>query len=74
MDLIRVLREFFDITLRPDSQLTATWPNLKEACVAYEESPSRRHIHKTICSYTGQDGWILTANDLSDKLRELLNK
>ena len=74
VDLIRVLRELFDITLRPDSKPVITWPDLKEACETYEQSPSRRHIHKSICSYTSQDGWILTANDLSNKLRELLNK
>jgi len=74
VDLIRVLRELFDITLRPDAELTTTWPDLKEAFETYERSPSRRHIHKSICSYTPQDGWILTAKDLTNKLRELLNK
>ncbi|KAF8269279.1 hypothetical protein EI94DRAFT_1799447 [Lactarius quietus] len=73
VDLIRVLRELFDITLRPDA-LTTTWPDLKEALESYDRSPSRRHIHKSILSYTPHDGWILTAKDLSNKLRELLNK
>jgi hypothetical protein len=74
VDLIRVLRELFDITLRPDAELTTTWRDLQEAFETYERSPSRRHIHKSICSYTPHDGWILTANDLTNKLRELLNK
>jgi len=74
VDLIRVLRELFDITLRPDTMLTPTWPDLKEAFEIYEQSPSRRIIHKSIRSYTPQGGWIPTANDLSNKLRELLNK
>jgi len=74
VDLIRVLRELFDITLRPNAEFTTNWSDLKEAFETYERSPSRRHIHKSICSYTPQDGWILTANDLCNKLRELLSK
>ncbi|KAN0138278.1 hypothetical protein V8E53_003741 [Lactarius tabidus] len=74
VDLIRVLKELFNITLRPDAKLTTTWPDLQEALETYARSPSLQHIHKSICSYTPQDGWFLTANDLTNKLRELLNK
>ena len=74
VDLIRVLRELFDITLRPNAELTTNWSDLKEAFETYQRSPSRQYIHKSICSYTPHDGWILTANDLTNKLRELLNK
>jgi hypothetical protein len=74
VDLIRVLRELFDVTLGADAKLTTNWSDLKEAFERYERSPSRQHIHKSICSYTPPDGWILTANDLSNKLREWLHK
>jgi len=74
VDLIRVLRELFDITLRPDSKLTPTWPDLREAFETYERSTSRRHIHESICSSIPPDGWTLTANDISNGLRELANK
>jgi len=74
VDLIRVLRELFDITLRPDAELTTNWPDLKEAFETYERSPSRRQIHTSIRSYTQRDGWILTPNDIHNKLRELVNK
>jgi len=74
VDLIRVLRELFDITLRPGSNLATTWPDLKEAFETYERSPSRRQIHRSICTNTPQDGWIVTPTDIRTKLRELLEK
>jgi len=74
VDLIRVLRELFDITLRPGQNLAITWPDIKEAFETYERSPSRRQIHKSICSMTPQDGWIVTPSDIRAKLRELLEK
>jgi len=74
VDLIRVLSELFNTTLRPDAKLTTTWPDLKVAFETYERSPSRRRIHKSICSSIPPDGWTLTANDISNGLRELANK
>ena len=74
VDLIRVLRELFDITLRPDAKLVTTWRDLKEAFETYEQSHSRQHIHRSICSKSSQDGWIVTASDIRKKLRELLEK
>jgi hypothetical protein len=74
VDLIRVLRELFDITLRPGSNLATTWPDLKEAFETYEQSPSRRYIHESICSNTPRDGWMVTASDIRKKVRELLVK
>ena len=73
VDLIRVLRELFDITLRPDAKLVTTWRDLKEAFETYEQSHSRQHIHRSICSKSSQDGWIVTASDIRKKLRELVN-
>ena len=71
VDLICVLRELFDITLRPDLALTPSWVELQAAFEAYERSQSRQHIHKRICSRTGQDE-TLSAEDIGQKVRELL--
>ena len=71
VDLIRVLRELFDITLRPDLALTIGWAELQAALEAYERSHSRQHVHRKICSKTGQDE-TLSAEEISQKVRELL--
>ena len=71
VDLIRVLRELFDITLRPDLALTIGWAELQAALEAYERSHSRQRVHRKICSKTGQDE-TLSAEEISQKVRELL--
>jgi len=72
VDLISVLRELFDITLKPDLALTTSWKELKAAFEAYERSPSCRRIHDSICSPT--QGELLTVDGLSNKIRELLEE
>jgi len=72
VDLIRVLRELFEITLKPELALTATWAELQAAFEAYERSQSRQRVHERICSKMAQDEKDLTADDLSRKVRELL--
>ena len=71
VNLIRVLRELFDITLRPDLALTTSWVELQVAFEAYELSHSRQRIHRRICSRMGKDE-ILSADEISQKVRELL--
>jgi hypothetical protein len=68
-----VLRELFDITLKPDLALKTTWNELKDAFEAYERSPSCRRIHNSIYSTTPQRE-ILTVDGLSQKIRELLEE
>jgi hypothetical protein len=72
VDLIRVLRELFDLTLRPDLALTTTWTELREAFESYEQSNSRQRIHQSICSRTTLDEPTLTPDGISRKVRELL--
>ena len=72
VDLIRVLRELFDITLRPELAFATTWNELKEAFEAYERSNSRQRIHKIICSKAMQDDQSLTPDSIGSKVRELL--
>jgi len=72
VDLIRVLRELFDITLRPELALTTTWTELRAAFETYEQSNARLHIHKRICTETPQGKHALTAEDVGNKVRELL--
>jgi len=71
VDLISVLRELFDITLKPEGLVT-TWKELKDAFEAYERSPSCRRIHNNICS-TPQ-GELLTVDGLNNKICELLGE
>ena len=73
VDLIRVLRELFDITLRPDLALTTTWTELRAAFEAYEQSQARQRIHHKICR-TSQGDRTLTADDICNKVRELLRE
>jgi hypothetical protein len=74
VDLIRVLRELFDLTLRPDLALTVTWTELREALEAYEQSLSRQRIHKIICSKITRDEQILTADGIGRMVRDLLRE
>ncbi|KAI9463259.1 hypothetical protein BJY52DRAFT_74397 [Lactarius psammicola] len=72
VDLISVLRELFDITLRPELALTTTWTELQEAFETYERSFSRQRIHNSISSETPRGEQMLTADGISRKVRELL--
>jgi hypothetical protein len=74
MDLIHVLRELFDITLRPELVLSITWMEIREAFEAYERSGSRQRIHRNICSQIAGDEKTLTADDISQKIRGLLQE
>jgi hypothetical protein len=74
VDLIGVLRELFDFTLKPDLALTTTWPVLQEAFQAYERSDCRERVHGSICSEYPQGEKVLTAGDVSEKVRELLKE
>jgi hypothetical protein len=71
VDLIYVLKELFDITLRPELALSTTWMELREAFEAYERSRSRQRIHRDICSKT-VEGDPLTGDSISRKVRDLL--
>jgi len=72
VDLIRVLRELFDITLRPELALAVTWMELRSAFEAYEQSKARQHIHERVCAET--HGIALTAEDVGNRVRELLRE
>jgi hypothetical protein len=48
VDLIKVLRELFDMTLKVEFATDEPW--LREAFEAYAGSPSRRRIHESIRS------------------------
>jgi hypothetical protein len=74
VDLISVLRELFDLTLQPDKALATTWQELKEAFEAYERSPSRQRIHNSICSKSAQGEQIVTADDIREKVRDLVTE
>ena len=73
VDLINVLRKLFDITLsRPELGLTTTWTELREAFEAYEHS--RQRVHERIRPRTTQDEQTLSADGISEKVRELLQE
>ena len=72
VDLVNVLRELFDFTLKPALALTTTWEELREAFEAYERSSSRQRIHNIICSKAPQGEHILTADGLNEKVRALV--
>ncbi|KAF5348285.1 hypothetical protein D9756_010480 [Leucocoprinus leucothites] len=72
MDLVHVLRELFDFTLKPTLALTTTWEELREAFEAYECSSSRQRIHNIIPSKVPQGEQILTPDGLDKKVRALV--
>ncbi|KAH9022715.1 hypothetical protein EDB84DRAFT_1678396 [Lactarius hengduanensis] len=72
VDLVGVLRELFDITLRPDLALTTTWKELQAAFESYERSNSRQRIHNSIYSNTMR-GQQMTVDDISRMISELLS-
>lgn len=52
VDLIYVLKEFFDFTLKPDSALIATWEVLNEAFKAHEL------INASTISFVKKRRWV----------------
>jgi len=72
VDLIRVLRELFDFTLRPASALAPTWDDLKNAFETYERSSSRQRNHNAICSKLPQGERFLTADDINELVHVLV--
>ncbi|KAH9025541.1 hypothetical protein EDB85DRAFT_2277262 [Lactarius pseudohatsudake] len=72
VDLLCVLRELFDITLKPDLALTTSWKELQVAFESYERSYSRRHNHNSICSNTMR-GQQMTVDGISRMIDELLS-
>ncbi|KAH8977265.1 hypothetical protein EDB92DRAFT_1891264 [Lactarius akahatsu] len=73
VDLVGVLRELFDITLRPDLALTTTWKELQVAFESYERSYSRQRIHNGIYSNTAR-GQQMTVEDISRMVSDLLSR
>jgi len=68
VDLIKVLRELFDFTLKPSLCLQTNWDELKEAFAAYEYSSSRLDIHNKIRSNTD----TLSPDVIDDQVYKLL--
>ncbi|KAH9168560.1 hypothetical protein EDB89DRAFT_2245147 [Lactarius sanguifluus] len=64
VDLVGVLKELFDVTLKPDLALTPTWKELQMAFEVYERSYSRQRIHNSIYSDTTQ-GQQMTVEHIS---------
>ena len=70
VDLISVLRELFYFTLKPDKALATTWEELQYAFEAYGKSPSRQRIHNSIRSKPMQGKQIVTADNITEKVRD----
>ena len=71
VDLIRVLKELFDITLRPELAPSITWTELREAFEVYERSRLRQRIHREICSKM-VEGDPLTGDGIGRKVKDLV--
>ena len=74
VDLIKVLIELFNITIRPELALTATWTELQAAFEVYEKSSSCQRIHERIRSETWRGEQLLVADDINRKVLELLRE
>ena len=74
VDLIKVLIELFNITIRPELALTATWTELQAAFELYEKSTSCQRIHERIRSETTRGEQMLVADDISSNIRALLRE
>ncbi|PPQ80109.1 hypothetical protein CVT25_001477 [Psilocybe cyanescens] len=74
VDLISVLRELFDLTLKPALALTATWEELQEAFETYERSASRQRVHNSIREKVQEGKQILTADGLDRVVRVLVEE
>lgn len=68
VDLIKVLIELFNITIRVELALTTTPSSLEEAFDAYEKSSSRQRIHDSIRSKK----FMLTTGEIRREIRRLL--
>jgi len=69
VDLIKVLIELFNLTIRVDLALTTNWRELEEAFGAYEKSSSRQSIHESIRSKK----LMLTTGEIRREIRRLLD-
>jgi len=67
VDLVNVLIELFNLTLRVDLILTTTWTELREAFEAYQGSSSCQSIHDSIRS---KRRWII--EDVGSEISHLL--
>ena len=74
VDLIKVLIELFNITIRLELALTTTWTEVQAAFEIYEKSSSCQRIHERIRSKTTRDDPMLIADDISRMVRELLRE
>ncbi|KAH9045187.1 hypothetical protein EDB85DRAFT_2270240 [Lactarius pseudohatsudake] len=74
VDLVNVLVELFDITLRPELAFRTDWTELRAAFEVYEGSSSRQRIRESIWSKTTWDNGILTADGINKILHELLQE
>jgi len=68
VDLIKVLIELFNITIRVELALTTTWASLQEAFEAYDQSSSRQSIHDSIRSKKP----MVTTGEIRREIRRLL--
>ena len=68
VDLVKVLTELFDITIRVESALTTNMVDLHEAFETYEKSDSRRSIHESIRSNKP----MKSVGEISREIRQLL--
>jgi hypothetical protein len=68
VDLIMVLIELFNITIRLELALTVTWDSLQEAFESYEKSSSRQRIHESIRSRKP----MVTTGEIRREIRRLL--
>jgi len=67
VDLVKIMLELFDITLRVQVALTVHWVELQEAFEAYQRSPSCQSIHESIRSQKRS-----IADNLGREMRHLL--
>ena len=74
VDLIRVLIELFNLTIRFELALTTTWTEIQAAFEIYEKSSACQRIHERIRSKTTRDDQRMVADDISRMVRELLRE
>jgi hypothetical protein len=75
VDLTRLLKLLFDITLNRMAQSsgTTTWSELKGAFEEYEGAGSRQRIHRRICEIFQQDQHIPDPDSFHRVFYELVN-
>ena len=74
VDLIRVLIELFNLTIRFELALTTTWTEVQEAVKIYEKSSACQRIHEQIRLKTTREDQRMTSDDISRMVRELLRE